>query len=228
MSERPAAANGPHQGQPVLAAGVPLDRAQAAMILVHGRGATAQSILALVPEQDLPGFAYLAPQAAGNTWYPNSFLAPLESNEPGLSSALAALASVLARTAEAGIAPERTLLLGFSQGACLALEFTARHARRYGGIAGLSGGLIGPEGTPRPYPGSLAGTPVFLGCSDTDAHVPKARVLLTAEVMQHLGGEVTVRLYPAMGHTICPDEIAVVRALMGALLTTRDTPPPQE
>ncbi len=146
---------GPHQGQPILRAGEPLNQAQAAMVMVHGRGATAENILDLTVELDQPGFVYLAPQAAGNTWYPQSFLAPLASNEPGLSSGLAAIANVLAQVAQAGIPLERTMLLGFSQGACLALEFVARNARRYGGVAGLSGGLIGPDGTPRDYPGSL-------------------------------------------------------------------------
>jgi phospholipase/carboxylesterase len=208
---------GPHQGRPVLAAGVPLDQAQAAMILIHGRGATAESILDLAAEVDRPGFAYLAPQAAGNTWYPNSFLAPIPSNEPGLSSGLAVIDDLLAHLAEAGLPAERTILLGFSQGACLTLEYVARHARRYGGVAGLSGGLIGPDGTPRDYAGSLAGTPIFLGCSDVDFHIPKERVADTAAVLRRLGGDVTMRLYPNMGHTVNADELAAVRALMAGL-----------
>ena len=165
-----------------------------------------------------PGCAYLAPQAAGYAWYPNSFLAPIASNEPGLSSGLAVIASLLEKLAEAGIPPERTILLGFSQGACLSLEFAARNARRYGGLAGLSGGLIGPDGTPRDYPGSLDGTPVFLGCSDVDPHVPKKRVELSAEVLQRLGGNVTTRLYPRMGHTVNRDEIRQVQDMMSALI----------
>ena len=209
---------GPHQGQPVLTAGEPLDKAKAAMIMVHGRGATAEDILSLTPELNQPGFAYLAPQAAGYAWYPNSFLAPIASNEPGLSSALAVITSLFAKLAEAGISPERTILLGFSQGACLSLEFAARNARRYGGLAGLSGGLIGPDGTPRDYPGSLDGTPVFLGCSDVDPHVPKKRVELSAEVLQRLGGNVTTRLYPRMGHTVNRDEIRQVQDIMSALI----------
>lgn len=210
--------HGPHQGQTVLTAGEPIERAQAAMLMVHGRGATAQDILALSDELARPGFVYLAPQASDHTWYPNSFLAPLSSNEPWLSSALAVLAGVLARVAEAGIPPERTLLLGFSQGACLTLEFTARHAQRYGGVAGLSGGLIGPEGTPRDDLGTLAGTPVFLGCSDVDPHVPKERVEHTAEVLGRLGADVTVRLYPNMDHTVNRNEIEFVRGMMDRLL----------
>jgi phospholipase/carboxylesterase len=209
---------GPHQGQPILWAGEPARQAGAAMIMVHGRGATAESILTLSQELAVPSFAYLAPQAAGNTWYPNSFLARIDANEPYLSSALAVLEHTLAQLTRAGIPEERTLLLGFSQGACLSLEFVARHARRYGGVAGLSGGLIGPEGTPRNYGGSLAATPVFLGCSDVDFHIPKERVHHTTEVLQRLGAGVTERLYPNMGHTINEDEIDFVRRMMEALL----------
>ena len=207
----------PHQGQPVLAAGAPLDQASAAMVLVHGRGATAESILTLTAEFDQPDFVYLAPQAAGNTWYPYSFLAPIAQNEPGITSGMTAIGDVLARITAAGIPLERTILLGFSQGACLALEFVARNARRYGGAVGFSGGLIGPEGTPRAYSGSLDGTPVFLGCSDIDPHIPKERVEHTAEVLERLDGQVTMRLYPGMGHTVNQDEIDFVRAMMASL-----------
>ncbi len=209
--------HGPHQGQPVLFSGEPLKTARAAMILVHGRGASAEDILELAREFPAPGFAYLAPQAAGHEWYPFSFMAPLESNEPGLSSGLAVIASLLSQIAEAGIPTERTILLGFSQGACLLLEFAARHARHYGGVVGLSGGLIGPSGTPRDYPGSLENTPVFLGCSDKDFHIPKARVELSAEVLQRLSGNVTMRLYPNMGHTVNRDEVRVVQEIVKAL-----------
>ncbi|HXV97244.1 MAG TPA: dienelactone hydrolase family protein [Anaerolineae bacterium] len=212
---------GPHQGQPVLTAGQPLDQAQAAMIMVHGRGATAESILTLAGELNQPGFIYLAPQAAGYTWYPNSFLAPIASNEPGISSGLAVLAELIEQLARAGIPVERIMLLGFSQGACLSLEFAARNARRYGGVAGLSGGLIGPDGTPRDYAGSLAGTPIFLGCSDVDAHIPKARVEHSAEVLRRLGGDVTMRLYPNMGHLVNQDEINFVRQMMAALVAEK-------
>jgi len=141
----------------------------------------------------------------------------MESNEPYLSSALATIDALLAQLASAGIEPERTIVLGFSQGACLALEYVARHARRYGGMAGLSGGLSGPPGTPRNYAGSMAGTPVFLGCSDVDMHIPRERVDETAEVFRRLGGDVTERLYRGMGHTINQDEIAFVQGMMAAL-----------
>ncbi len=212
-----ATRRGLHQGQPVFFAGIPLEQAEAAMIMVHGCGATAESILGLSGELARAGFAYLAPQAAGNTWYPNPFLAPIASNEPWLSSALAAVAGVLGQVVGAGIPPERTMLLGFSQGACLVLEFAARNARRYGGVIGLSGGLIGPDGTPRDYTGSLAGTPVFLGCSDVDPHIPAERVHHTGEVLRRLGGVVTARLYPHMGHTINQDEIELVQEMMTRL-----------
>ena len=210
----------PHRGQPVRAAGQSLDRARAAMLMVHGRGAQAEDILSLANEFAQPEFAYLAPQAAGNTWYPNRFVAPMETNEPWLSSALELVGNVLEQIAAAGIPHERTILLGFSQGACLALEFSARNARRYGGVVGLSGGLIGPEGTPRAYAGSLAGTPVFLGCSDVDFHIPKERVEETAEVLRGLGAEVTKRLYPNMDHTVNQDEIEVVRGMMQKVVSS--------
>ncbi|HYU74210.1 MAG TPA: phospholipase [Ktedonobacteraceae bacterium] len=213
--------NGPHQGQPVLVEGEPLESAKAAMIMIHGRGASAEDILSLAAEVDQPGFAYLAPQAAENSWYPNSFLSPIVSNEPALSSGLAVIASLLDRVAAAGIPAERTILLGFSQGACLSLEFIARNARRYGGVAGLSGGLIGPDDTVRDYPGSLAGTPIFLGCSDIDFHIPKERVLFSAEVLQRLGAAVTVKLYPRMGHTVNLDELKAVRTMMQNLISTQ-------
>ena len=209
-----------HQGQPVLHSGLPLDRAQAAMILVHGRGASARDILTLVPEFDRPDFAYLAPQAAGNTWYPLSFLSPIARNEPYLSSALARLDEVVQQVLQASLPAERVVLLGFSQGACLASEYVARHARRYGGLAALSGGLIGPDGTPRDYPGSLDGTPVFLGCSDVDFHIPKERVLESAAVFRRLGGQVTARLYPSMGHTVNQDEIDAVKQMMTVVLSS--------
>lgn len=205
---------GPHQGQPVRTAGVPLDQAVAAMVMVHGRGATAESILTLVPALGVSGFAFLAPQAAGNTWYPNSFLAPIPSNEPGISSGISAIRDIIAAVSDAGIPLSRTMLLGFSQGACLSLEYAARHASRYGGLACLSGGLIGPDGTLRNYEGSFDGTPAFLGCSDIDGHVPALRVTESASVLRHMGANVTMKLYPGMGHLVNEDEIAAVNAMM--------------
>lgn len=209
---------GPHQSQPVRTAGAPLDAAKAAMIMIHGRGATAESILTLADEFEQPDFVYLAPQAAGFTWYPNRFLAPLASNEPWLSSALTAIAEIFSQLKQAGIPAERTMLLGFSQGACLALEFAARNAKRYAGLVGLSGGLIGPDDTPRDYAGTLANTPVFLGCSEADFHIPQERMQHTANVLQKLGGNVTMRLYPNMEHTVNQDEIEFVRGMMQAAI----------
>lgn len=208
---------GPHEGGQVLHDGLPLREAGGAAVLVHGRGATAESILGLAPLVDPGGFTFLAPQAAGHTWYPERFMEPLERNEPWLSSALGVLSGILDCLEGEGIPAERTVLLGFSQGACVALEFAARNARRYGGVVGLSGALIGPDGMPRDYKGSLGGTPVFLGCSDVDPHIPKRRVGETAEVLGGLGGAVEVRLYPGMGHTINDDELGVVRGLVRSI-----------
>jgi phospholipase/carboxylesterase len=183
------------------------------MILVHGRGASAADIMTIAAEVMFPGVAYLAPQAAGSAWYPYPFTAALEANEPYLSSALQVL-SLLVANVEASVAADRLVLLGFSQGACLTLEFAARHARRYGGVVGLSGGLIGPDGTPRDYPGDFQRTPVFLGCSDVDPHIPKERVIESGHVFERMGADVDVRLYPHMGHTSNADEIEAVRAIV--------------
>jgi predicted esterase len=207
-----------HQGQPIYARGASLESASAAMILIHGRGATAADILSLADEFDAPDLAYLAPQAAGGQWYPNRFIAPVASNEPWLSSALALVGEVLAHVAGAGIPAERTLLLGFSQGACLTLEYAARSPRRYGGIIGLSGALIENGDQLRDYSGSLDDTPVFLGCGDRDGHIPVEAVEASARALTALGGAVDLRLYPGMGHTINEDEIAAVRALLTGLL----------
>jgi phospholipase/carboxylesterase len=206
----------PHQGQPVLFAGESLQTARAAMLLLHGRGAGAEDIMMFAGSLAEPGYAFLAPQAPGSAWYPNSFLAPLSSNEPYLSFALQRIEHLLAGIQDNGIPLERTVLLGFSQGACLALEYTVRHASsgRYGGIVGWSGGLIGPEGTAWDYLGSLDGTPVFLGCSDTDPHIPRARVDLSAEVLGGRGARVTERIYPGLGHTVNQDEVDFVLEMM--------------
>jgi predicted esterase len=208
---------GPHQGQRVVTTGAPLRDAKGAVVMVHGRGATPESILALAQPLARPEFAYLAPQAAGGAWYPNSFMAPIPRNEPGITSGLQAIADVLSIVQAQGIAPERVVLLGFSQGACLSLEYAARNARRYGGVATLSGGLIGPDGTPRDYAGSMDGTPVFLGCSDVDFHIPRERVEESAEVMRGLGADVTLRLYPGMGHQVNEDEITHVQAILDGI-----------
>ena len=208
----------PHAQAPVIIRGEAPADAQVALVMLHGRGDSAEGILALADVLDVAGYTLLAPQASGYQWYPQTFLAPLEQNEPWLSSALAKVESVLARIKASGVPAERTALLGFSQGACLALEYAARHAQRYGAIIGLSGGLIGPDGAPRDYSGSLAGTPVFLGCSDIDPHIPAARVRETATVLERLGADVTMRLYPGLGHTVNQDEIDEVNGLLAQIL----------
>lgn len=209
----------PHRGQPVYTAGQPLNEAKAAMILVHGRGATAPSILELANALYHPDFVYLAPQAANNTWYPNSFLSPIPGNEPGLSSGLAVLGDLIAQIEAAGIPAEKIVLAGFSQGACLASEFVARNARPYGGLLAFSGGVIGPPGTPRNYEGSLEGMPVFVGCSDSDFHIPVERVHESTAVFEALGAAVTERIYPNMGHTIIQDEIDQARGIVEGVVT---------
>ncbi|GAC1464670.1 MAG: dienelactone hydrolase family protein [Ktedonobacteraceae bacterium] len=221
MSQLTLNVEGPHHGRPVFTAGKPLSEASAAMILLHGRGAGADDILSLAEEFEQTDFAYIAPAATDNTWYPNSFLAPLASNEPWLSSALAVIATLLVQIEAAGIPAERTVLLGFSQGACLTLESAARNARRYGAAIGLSGGLIGPAGTARSYKGSLDGTPVFLGCSDRDFHIPRARVEESAAILQQLGGVVDARIYPNMGHTVNRDELSAVKNILNKLISAQ-------
>ena len=206
--------NGPHQDQPVLHSGVGLDQAQAAMILIHGRGATAQDILTLARELEAPDFAFLAPQAAGYTWYPYRFLEPVERNQPGISSGLQVIGDLIEQLNDHDIPAEHIFLLGFSQGACLALEYAARHPQRYGGIIGLSGGLIGPQISPEDYSGSLKQTPVFLGCSDVDPHIPRERVEESATIFRKLDGKVTLRLYPGMGHTVNQDEIDIIQQIV--------------
>lgn len=178
--------------------------------MVHGRGATAESILSLAAEFRVPGIAYLAPQAEGYAWYPLSFLAPTQRNEPFLSSALAAVGRTVGTARAAGIPDERIFLLGFSQGACLATEWVARNASRFGGLFALSGGLIGDKVTPGGYQPGLAGTPVLLGCSDVDPHIPASRVEETGQILGSLGANVDLRLYRGMGHTVNGDEIAAV------------------
>jgi len=198
----------------VLHYGAPVASARRAAIFIHGRGASAEDILGIAPELGTDDVAYLAPQAAGHTWYPYSFLSPIAQNEPGLSSALGVIAELIGKLATDGHPPEHIVILGFSQGACLGLEFAARNARRYAAVVALSGGLIGPPETPRNYAGSMADTPVFLGCSDVDPHIPLERVHESAEVFRRMGARVDERIYPRMGHTINADELAAVRELV--------------
>jgi len=190
--------------------------ARGAGILLHGRGGNANEMRALAAHLGATDFTWRAPEAPGNTWYPQRFLAPLEANEPWLSRALATIDTEVAAVAE-HLPPERVVLLGFSQGACLALEYAARHARRWGGVIAFTGGLIGPDGTSRDYPGDCDGTPVFLGTSDPDPHVPVARAHETAAVLERMGARVDLRIYPGMGHTINEDELEAARDLLAAV-----------
>jgi predicted esterase len=213
--------NDPHGGSAVLAAGAELGAAKAAVVLIHGRGADAADILSLSTAFDRSDVAFLAPEAAGNTWYPFPFLAPVEQNEPYLSSALGVLAALVTRIGAAGLPPEKVMILGFSQGACLALEFAARTARRYGGVVAFSGGLIGRELKRETYGSSLDGTPVFLGCSDVDPHIPLARVKASSEMLRRLDAVVSERIYPGMGHTINVDEMGHAARMLAAIAGER-------
>jgi predicted esterase len=194
--------------------GLPIAAAAAAVILVHGRNAAPANILTVADALGNERVAYVAPAAAGNTWYPYSFLADIPRNEPGISSGLQVLDGLVSWLDEQGIPPSRVVLLGFSQGACLASEYAVRHARRFGGVVAYSGGLIGPPGTEWSWPGSFDGTPVFLGCSDVDPHIPLARVNESEAVFRSMGAEVTKRIYPGMGHLVNEDEIVFTRALL--------------
>ena len=211
----------PHAGQLLATAGAPLGKSPVAMILVHGRNALPANILSLVPAFGHPDISYLAPAAAGGTWYPLSFMGDKEKNEPGISSGLWVLEQLVQHVVRAGVRKDRLVLLGFSQGACLTAQFAASHADRYGGVVLYSGGLIGPPGTAWNYPGSFGGTPVFLGCSDVDAHVPKTRVDESAAVFQRLGATVTEQIYPGMGHLVNEEEIAFTRTLLDEISSDR-------
>jgi len=217
----------PHGTTDTIQSGAELDEATAAVVFVHGRGATAASIMRLVEPLAPEGMALIAPQAYRRTWYPQSFLAPLEANEPGLSSGLRRIGSIVDTLRAHDIPAERVVLGGFSQGACLSTEYAARHPTRYGAIIGLSGGLIGtgektdhepPHDKTFDYAGDMQNTPVFLGCSDRDPHIPKARVDATAHVFSDLNGSVDKRLYESMGHVVNDDEREAVRELLQAVV----------
>ncbi len=207
----------PHEGQSVVETGAPLGQAPGAVIMVHGRNAAPRNILDLAIRLDRPHLTYLAPAAAGGTWYPFSFMADIASNEPGLSSGLKVLAGLVQRVEVAGIPRSRIVLMGFSQGACLTAEFAIRHASRFGGVVIFSGGAIGPAGTQWNSTAQFDGTPVFLGCSDRDAHVPEPRVRETADVFRRLGADVTLRIYPGMGHLVNDDEVEFAQGVLDAM-----------
>ncbi len=204
----------PHRDQPVLTLGAELSQATAAVILLHGRGASAEDILGLATEMYDERFAYLAPQAAGHSWYPNSFLAPLEKNEPWLSSALAKVAAIVQQAVAAGLSHDRIFLCGFSQGACLSSEFVARNPARYGGMIAFTGGLIGPPDADLRHAGDLEGMPALFSSGDPDPHVPWSRVLQSAEQFTAMGAEVKTQRYPGRPHTVLAEEIKSARDLI--------------
>jgi predicted esterase len=206
-----------HHGQPLLTVGETVENARTAMIMLHGRGAGADDIISLHHEFVENGMIYLAPQAAQNSWYPYRFIESIEANEPWLTSALQIVDDLVEKVIKKGISREKLIILGFSQGACLALEYSIRNAEKYGGVIGLSGGLIGPPGTEWNYSGSLENTPVFLGCSDKDFHIPKERVIESAEILEQKGADVSMKLYPDLGHTINQDEIETIRRIITKL-----------
>lgn len=206
--------SGPHQNQKVTTAGADIDSANIAMILIHGRGATAQSMLMFADKFQRSDVHHRALQASRHTWYPRSFMAPKEMNEPGISSGLQAIHDAIVSLNEEGFPSGKIVLLGFSQGACLTTEFAARHPQKYGAIIGLSGGLIGPEVETGQYKGSLEQTPVLLGCSDSDPHIPEERVHETTAVFEKLKGDVSENIYPGMGHTVNEDEIRQIKKIL--------------
>jgi len=210
--------DGPHQGQPLVTAGTDIDDADAALVLVHGRGATAQSIVNMAESFHRPGVALLAPQARNGTWYPRSFVERVRLNEPGRSSGLRAIEDAVTTATETDVPLEKVLVLGFSQGGCLASEYVARNPRRYGGVVALSGGLIGEEIDPAAYEGDLEGMPSFVGCSDADPHIPVERVEVTAEVFEKLNADVEKRIHEGMGHGVNEDEREYVDGLVADLL----------
>ncbi|MBD3617576.1 MAG: dienelactone hydrolase family protein [Gracilimonas sp.] len=208
---------GPHQPTQIAEGGVPASEGDAAMIMIHGRGATAPSIIQLANEFETGKKLTLrAPQASGNTWYPYSFMAPSEQNQPGLSSGLQKIYDIVQDLKSGGFSEGQIYFLGFSQGACLASEYVARHPAKYGGLIALSGGMIGngPEVHSEEYEGDLKETPIFMGCSDADPHIPKERVNKSEEVFTKLNANVTKKLYPGMGHLVNEDEIKHIQEML--------------
>ena len=198
----------------MITAGVSLDKAGKALIMIHGRGANAEDILSLAEHLEVNDFALVALQATNNTWYPYSFVAPVAQNEPWLSSALSVIKEVVADINAQGIADENIYFLGFSQGACLSLEYVARHATRYGGVIAFSGGLIGDKIYPENYTGNFDGTPLFIGSSNPDFHIPVPRVYASANILKDMGADVTEKLYDNMGHTINGEELNYANAIL--------------
>ena len=203
-----------HENQSIKAVGVPIQKAKAAMLMLHGRGATADNILGMVNHIGYFPVAYSAPQAANFSWYPHAFTAEFSDNEPHFSSALDVIASIITNFKESGIPAENIIIMGFSQGACLALEFVARSPERFGAVMAFSGGLMGPEGTELSFPGSLADTPILMGCGDEDEHIPLERYWRSVEVMKKMGGDVRAKFYPGLGHQMIDEEIHEIGLLM--------------
>jgi phospholipase/carboxylesterase len=210
----------PHRDGPVRQFGSPLAKASGAVILLHGRGGSAEDILTLASDLYLPQLLYLAPQAAGNSWYPNSFMAPVAQNQPWLTSALRKVETTVRMANDAGISTDRIVIGGFSQGACLAAEFIASHPLRYGGLIAFSGGLIGPPGADLTHRGDLAGTPAFLGSGNPDPHVPWQRVQESARIFTEMGAAVTSRGYPNHPHTITGEELDFAKRLIDGVYGT--------
>src|SRR5277367_2963616 len=204
----------PHKSEPIHRLGPPLEEAAGAVIMLHGRGASADDILNLAQAMYHPQLAYLAPSAANHSWYPFSFLAPREQNEPWLTSALKKIGATVRMANDSGISSDRIIVCGFSQGACLSTEFVATHPARYAGLIAFTGGLIGPSGTPMNYSGDLQETPAFFGSGDPDPHVPWSRVQESADVLAAMIARVTTRRYPGRAHTVSADEVRYATAIL--------------
>ncbi len=221
MTEGPTVSgDGPHAGQPILTGGAPKGAAEAALVLLHGRGARPGSVLDLADELGRSGVTHIAPEAYHNTWYPNSFMADREANQPHLDSALRAADGAVDLALDAGVPLEKVVVLGFSQGACLATEYVYRNPDRYGGLAALTGGLIGGEGTtwPEADQGSLDGTPALFGSDEDDPHVPAHRVRDSADAYRRRNADVTERFYEGLGHQVNEEEMDWIRETLDGLL----------
>ena len=204
----------PHTGDDTLYKGLAPDKASRAMIMVHGRGASAESIAALADEIQADDFMYVIPRAAGNTWYPYRFIEPRQTNEPGISSGLTLIEIIVKSLNDNGINSDKIYFLGFSQGACLAVDYVARYPDKFGGVFALSGALIGQELNKQDYSGDLKNTPIFFGCSENDFHIPEERIHESAEIFKKLNAGVTTRIYPNLGHTINHDEIKFINHII--------------
>lgn len=207
----------PHAAQAAVTRGAPLGEGRVVVIAVHGRNAAPGNILDLAPAIGNDRVTFVAPAAAGGAWYPLSFLSPIETNEPGITSGIAVIHGLIDDAIAAGVRADRIVLLGFSQGACLAATAAQRRPARYGGVIVFSGGLIGPPGTVWSEAGEFGGTPVFLGCSDVDGHIPAERVRESAALFERMGADVTMQLYPGMGHLVNEEEVAFARDLLATL-----------